>query len=280
MPEDRRKGVENLLRDLARTDALLGEAMAGSNGASRVLTAVVVADLAGISLGEALGAITDGPADLGIDAVAIKPATSQVWLLGVSWAAGQTGRIANGTAKLIKTAQGFLSDRIQGASTALEQRLNNARQVLSEPNATLTVIYVYPGPPVSTPRHADLTADLRADTGDTTAYFSVMDADGIERAVARVASRQLIPPESADSVGDERPIIALDTTLAGHETWSATEDGLLQQFVSQRTSRRRLQKRRQHFRSPMSRPPASAVVQPPCVETRARRCCWVCSSTE
>ncbi|KDN18024.1 hypothetical protein DV20_32300 [Amycolatopsis rifamycinica] len=202
-----------------------------------MLTAVVVADLVGSAPREALDAITDGPGDLGIDAVAIKPDTSQVWLIGVSWADGRTGHIANGTAKLIKAAQGFLSDRLQGTSTVLEQRLNSAKQILAEPTATLTVIYVYPGPPVSSPRHADLTADLRAAAGNTTAYFAVMDADGVERAIGRLTSRQPPPTEAADSVGSERPIDALATTLTGQETWSGSLDGVLQRFISQTAER-------------------------------------------
>ncbi|MEU5264668.1 P-loop NTPase fold protein [Amycolatopsis sp. NPDC021455] len=237
MPEDRRRGVENLLRDLVRTDALLSEALTGPDGTSRVLTAVVVADLVGCSPREALDAITDGPGDLGIDAVVIKPDTSQVWLIGVSWADGQTGHITKGTAKLIKAAQGFLDDHLQGTSTILERRLNSAKQVLAEPAATLTVIYVYPGPPVSSPRHADLTADLRTTAGNTTAYFSVMDADGIERAIGRLASRQPPPMEPADSVGNERAIDALATTLAGQEAWSGSLDGVLQRFISQTAER-------------------------------------------
>jgi hypothetical protein len=231
VPEDRLKAVEKLLRGWARSDEQLSDALATPDGHSRVLAALVVADVTDSSPDQPLATIVDpkGP-DLGIDAVAFNARTSQVWLIGVSWSARKTGDITRDTAKLIEAARGFVDGGLPLSSSILRQRLEMARQILVKPSATLTVIYAYPGPPVTAPRHDQLIAALRSAVGNMSAHFAVMDADGIERAIARRVGPGQASAAPADGAG--LPIIALAATMGGRDAWSGSPDGLLGRFDS------------------------------------------------
>ncbi|MFE2128964.1 AIPR family protein [Streptomyces amritsarensis] len=113
---------------------------------SRALAAQAVVILTGCGPEEAAAAVTDGPGDYGIDAIAFSPSGSDIWFIQAKWSeSGRAVLTESNALHLVSALRSLAEHRLDGANDQIRRRRNRIDEALSSPFCTVHLVAALAG---------------------------------------------------------------------------------------------------------------------------------------
>ncbi|MFJ4681575.1 AIPR family protein [Kitasatospora sp. NPDC088783] len=148
---------------------------------SQAMAARSVQILTGCSVSDAAAAVTDGPGDLGIDAVAASPATGELWLVQTKWSdRGRTQFRPDAVHKLLAGFRALDSRDFGRFNPRLQALADRIDQVLSQPRPRIYLVLAGTGDTLPGPEIHALADTAAEEFGSTVQVRALTMADFLE----------------------------------------------------------------------------------------------------